>query len=200
MCSWLDVNGPRGGLDKRCQIALRTDGAGEVVVFFGEGDWRTALDEACLRGTACAEGVAPRHCGAQRPPPAAGPAKVEAPPHQLYRQRHHSSPVLLKNMASGACVSKRQQPFRSMCMGSRHRRRRHAFGLHKAQRDEVADLAVLPGPGPRQGFVAVLDLGHVTALPGQGECGWCRRRRWWLHARQPDGDTSSTSPGQRGAS
>ena len=37
-----DVNGPRGGLDKRCQIALRTDGAGEVVVSSVAGDWRTA--------------------------------------------------------------------------------------------------------------------------------------------------------------
>ena len=44
-----DVNGPRGGLDKRCQIALRTDGAGEVVVSSVAGDWRTALDEALAR-------------------------------------------------------------------------------------------------------------------------------------------------------
>lgn len=71
-----DVNGPRGGLDKRCQIALRTDGAGEVVV----------------SSVACAEGVAPRHRGAQRPPPAAGPARVSAAA-LAYRQcqRHHSS-------------------------------------------------------------------------------------------------------------
>lgn len=27
----VDVNGPRGGIDKRCQIELRTDGAGPVV-------------------------------------------------------------------------------------------------------------------------------------------------------------------------
>lgn len=45
----VDVNGPRGGLDKRCQIALRTDGAGEVVVSSVAGDWRTALDEALAR-------------------------------------------------------------------------------------------------------------------------------------------------------
>jgi predicted RecB family endonuclease len=44
-----DVNGPRGGLDKRCQIALRTDGAGEVVVSSVAKDWRTALDEALAR-------------------------------------------------------------------------------------------------------------------------------------------------------
>lgn len=45
----VDVNGPRGGLDKRCQIALRTDGAGEVVVSSVAGDWRTALNEALAR-------------------------------------------------------------------------------------------------------------------------------------------------------
>ena len=44
-----DVNGPRGGLDKRCQIALRTDGAGEVVVSSVARDWRCALDEALAR-------------------------------------------------------------------------------------------------------------------------------------------------------
>lgn len=41
-----DINGPRGGPDKRCQIALRTDGAGAVVVSAVAKDWRSALDEA----------------------------------------------------------------------------------------------------------------------------------------------------------
>lgn len=41
-----DINGPRGGPDKRCQIALRTDGAGAVVVSTVARDWRCALDEA----------------------------------------------------------------------------------------------------------------------------------------------------------
>ena len=31
-----DVNGPRGGVDKRCQVELRTDGAGSVVVLATE--------------------------------------------------------------------------------------------------------------------------------------------------------------------
>ena len=44
-----DVNGPRGGLDKRCQVELRTDGAGSVVVTSLAGDWRTALDNALAR-------------------------------------------------------------------------------------------------------------------------------------------------------
>lgn len=44
-----DVNGPRGGIDKRCQVELRTDGAGSVVVSSVANDWRTALDNALAR-------------------------------------------------------------------------------------------------------------------------------------------------------
>ena len=44
-----DVNGPRGGIDKRCQVELRTDGVGSVVVASVAGDWRTALDTALAR-------------------------------------------------------------------------------------------------------------------------------------------------------
>lgn len=46
-----DVNGPRGGVDKRCRIALRTDGAGPVVISSIAADWRTALDEALARAS-----------------------------------------------------------------------------------------------------------------------------------------------------
>jgi ribosome-associated translation inhibitor RaiA len=44
-----DVNGPRGGVDKRCRVELRTDGAGSVVVTSQSSDWRTALDDALAR-------------------------------------------------------------------------------------------------------------------------------------------------------
>ena len=44
-----DVNGPRGGLDKHCQVELRTDGSGPVVVSSTAADWRTALDLALAR-------------------------------------------------------------------------------------------------------------------------------------------------------
>ncbi len=44
-----DVNGPRGGIDKRCQVELRTDVSGSVVVASVAGDWRTALDNALAR-------------------------------------------------------------------------------------------------------------------------------------------------------
>jgi len=41
-----DVNGPRGGVDKRCQVQLETDGDGPVVVTALARDWRSALDGA----------------------------------------------------------------------------------------------------------------------------------------------------------
>ena len=44
-----DVNGPRGGIDKRCQVELRTDGAGSVVVASVASDWRAALDKALAK-------------------------------------------------------------------------------------------------------------------------------------------------------
>jgi hypothetical protein len=44
-----DLNGPRGGVDKRCQVELKTDGAGSVVVASIAKDWRTALDQALSR-------------------------------------------------------------------------------------------------------------------------------------------------------
>jgi len=44
-----DVNGPRGGIDKRCQVELRTEGAGSVVVASVADDWRKALDNALAR-------------------------------------------------------------------------------------------------------------------------------------------------------
>ena len=44
-----DVNGPRGGVDKRCQVELSTEGAGTVVITALARDWRTALDSAMAR-------------------------------------------------------------------------------------------------------------------------------------------------------
>lgn len=44
-----DINGPRGGVDKRCQVELRTDGTGSVVVASVANNWRTALDNALTR-------------------------------------------------------------------------------------------------------------------------------------------------------
>ena len=44
-----DINGPRGGIDKRCQITLKTDQNGVLVIRTLAGDWRSALDEALDR-------------------------------------------------------------------------------------------------------------------------------------------------------
>ena len=46
-----DINGPRGGVDKRCQLQFSTDGAGPVVITVIGRDWRAALDEALARAT-----------------------------------------------------------------------------------------------------------------------------------------------------
>jgi hypothetical protein len=46
-----DVNGPRGGVDKRCQVELKTDNAGTVVIASQARDWRTALDQSLSRAT-----------------------------------------------------------------------------------------------------------------------------------------------------
>ncbi len=44
-----DVNGPRGGVDKRCQVELKTDTAGTVVISSLAHDWRTALNRSLTR-------------------------------------------------------------------------------------------------------------------------------------------------------
>ena len=45
----VDVNGPRGGRDKRCWLAIKTGKTGSMVVSSTAGDWRTALDDALAR-------------------------------------------------------------------------------------------------------------------------------------------------------
>ncbi len=44
-----DVNGPRGGVDKRCQLEFKTEHAGVVVITAVARDWRSALDRALAR-------------------------------------------------------------------------------------------------------------------------------------------------------
>ncbi|OYU30804.1 MAG: hypothetical protein CFE39_11580 [Comamonadaceae bacterium PBBC2] len=46
-----DVNGPRGGVDKRCQVELSTQAAGTVVIASLAHDWRTALDRSLTRAS-----------------------------------------------------------------------------------------------------------------------------------------------------
>jgi ribosome-associated translation inhibitor RaiA len=44
-----DVNGPRGGVDKRCQVQFTTDSGATVVITAMARDWRNALDSALTR-------------------------------------------------------------------------------------------------------------------------------------------------------
>lgn len=46
-----DVNGPRGGVDKRCQVELKTDGAAKVVITSLAHDWQAALNSSLTRAT-----------------------------------------------------------------------------------------------------------------------------------------------------
>ena len=46
-----DVNGPRGGVDKRCQLEIRTSTAGTLVITSVARDWRCALDTSLARAT-----------------------------------------------------------------------------------------------------------------------------------------------------
>ena len=46
-----DTNGPRGGIDKRCQVQFKTDRTGTVVVTSVARDWREAVDGALARAT-----------------------------------------------------------------------------------------------------------------------------------------------------
>lgn len=45
----VDINGPRGGVDKQCTVDLKTDGHGDVRVVAVARDWRTAIDRALAR-------------------------------------------------------------------------------------------------------------------------------------------------------
>lgn len=46
-----DLNGPRGGLDKRCRVEVKTQGAGSVIVTSLARNWRKAIDDALTRAT-----------------------------------------------------------------------------------------------------------------------------------------------------
>lgn len=46
-----DVNGPRGGIDKRCQVQLTTHSTGNIVITSTAREWRAALDSALARAT-----------------------------------------------------------------------------------------------------------------------------------------------------
>lgn len=67
-----DINGPRGGVDKRCQVELRTDGDRTVVITAIARDWRSAIDSALARAVrALVRSLARGRAGAQRALPPA---------------------------------------------------------------------------------------------------------------------------------
>ncbi len=46
-----DVNGPRGGVDKRCQIEIATKSGAPIIVTSMARDWLSALQSALSRAT-----------------------------------------------------------------------------------------------------------------------------------------------------
>ena len=61
-----DVKGGRGGIDKRCQVELKTDGAGSVIVTSVATEWRTALDNALGRAARALMCLWRRHTDSRR--------------------------------------------------------------------------------------------------------------------------------------
>ena len=66
-----DINGPRGGVDKRCQIQVRLATLADVVIEDTQADLYVAIDRATER----AARTVVRHLARQRRP-------VRSPPHQ----------------------------------------------------------------------------------------------------------------------
>ncbi|RPH43614.1 MAG: HPF/RaiA family ribosome-associated protein [Burkholderiales bacterium] len=64
-----DVNGPRGGLDKQCQVELETVGRGRVVVASVAADWRVAIDTALARAARLLERIRTRRTASRRARP-----------------------------------------------------------------------------------------------------------------------------------
>jgi ribosome-associated translation inhibitor RaiA len=74
-----DVNGPRGGVDKRCQIELDTENAGKLVIAAVARDWRCALDQALARAARKLVRVWRRGQRPARTPVGANSADVQPP-------------------------------------------------------------------------------------------------------------------------
>lgn len=46
-----ELNGPRGGIDKRCRLELTPERGGPIVVISTAQDWRRAFEDALARGS-----------------------------------------------------------------------------------------------------------------------------------------------------
>lgn len=63
-----DVNGPKGGLDKRCQLTLRGPALGSLTVHELSGDVVSAIDMACELASRSVARELERLRGARRAP------------------------------------------------------------------------------------------------------------------------------------
>jgi hypothetical protein len=87
-----DINGPRSGVDKRCQIELNTDGAGSVVITSVARQRRTALDGALSRAARVLlrlwrRGQTTGATVARALPPPAAPARPRPTARHLVREQ-----------------------------------------------------------------------------------------------------------------
>ncbi|BDT69676.1 hypothetical protein os1_38680 [Comamonadaceae bacterium OS-1] len=71
-----DVNGPRGGVDKRCQLALQTETAGTVVVTSTARNWHLAVDQALARAGRVLRQLVQRQRTQARPHARTTPAEI----------------------------------------------------------------------------------------------------------------------------
>lgn len=69
-----DLNGPRGGVDKLCQIQFNTANGGVLVVSSRGAHWRAALEQALAR----ASHALARRFSARKPRSAAKPGALKA--------------------------------------------------------------------------------------------------------------------------
>jgi hypothetical protein len=69
----VDVNGPRGGVDKRCQVQLQPLHGAPLVITAMASDWRGALDQALGR----AARLVRRQIGREQHPARPGPRRPE---------------------------------------------------------------------------------------------------------------------------
>ena len=74
-----DINGPRGGVDKRCQIVVKLDCTDELTVETTDADVHAAISLAADRAGRVVQRELERRCASSRRPPRSpeGPADQE---------------------------------------------------------------------------------------------------------------------------
>nr|WP_315232214.1 HPF/RaiA family ribosome-associated protein [uncultured Albidiferax sp.] len=77
--SYRDANGPRGGVDKQCQVQLHLRGRGNIVVKTTASDWYAALQAAIRRAVSRVV----KHLQQSRPPHTQPLKRLELAPVDL---------------------------------------------------------------------------------------------------------------------